>query len=118
MVNIGSGVSILSVRGPEHYNRVYGSSLGGGTFLGLCCLLTGCNSFEEALELAARGENEKVGTEVSVVEASGARACRCPEGVLELELKILVKKNMGKGVVTPCRKIQQLGRVFGPFMAH
>ena len=50
----------MSVRGKEHYNRVYGTSLGGGTFLGLCCLLTGCNSFEEALELAAKGDNEKV----------------------------------------------------------
>nr|CAD7433827.1 unnamed protein product [Timema monikensis] len=33
------------------------SSLGGGTFLGLCCLLTGCNSFEEAIELATGGDN-------------------------------------------------------------
>ena len=56
LVNIGSGVSILSVRGSEDYKRVYGTSLGGGTFLGLCCLLTGCNTFEEALELAAKGK--------------------------------------------------------------
>lgn len=34
LVNIGSGVSILSVRGPDDYKRVYGTSLGGGTFLG------------------------------------------------------------------------------------
>lgn len=59
LVNIGSGVSILSVRGPDDYSRVYGSSLGGGTFLGLCCLLTGCSSFEEALDLAAKGDNTK-----------------------------------------------------------
>lgn len=32
-------------------------SLGGGTFLGLCCALTGCQSFEEALELASQGDN-------------------------------------------------------------
>ena len=100
-MNIGSGVSILSVRGPEHYNRVYGSSLGGGTFLGLCCLLTGCNSFEEALELAARGENEKVGTEVTVVEDSGARACRCLEGLLELELKNTGEEEHGQGRCHP-----------------
>jgi pantothenate kinase len=31
----GSGVSILAVRGPEDYTRVSGTSLGGGTFLGL-----------------------------------------------------------------------------------
>ena len=39
---------------------VFFFSLGGGTFLGLCCLLTGCDSFEEAMELAAQGDNTKV----------------------------------------------------------
>jgi len=60
LVNIGSGVSILSVRGPDDFQRVYGTSLGGGTFLGLCSLLTGCATFEEALNLAAQGDNRKV----------------------------------------------------------
>ncbi|KAL3863289.1 hypothetical protein ACJMK2_005054 [Sinanodonta woodiana] len=60
VVNIGSGVSILSVRGPNDYKRVSGTSLGGGTFLGLCCLLTGCETFEEAIELAADGDSTKV----------------------------------------------------------
>ncbi|EMP24742.1 Pantothenate kinase 3 [Chelonia mydas] len=31
--------------------------LGGGTFLGLCSLLTGCESFEEALEMASKGDS-------------------------------------------------------------
>lgn len=35
-------------------------SIGGGTFLGLCSLLTGCNTFDEAIELAANGDNTKV----------------------------------------------------------
>lgn len=35
-------------------------SLGGGTFLGLCCLLTGCETFEEAIELASSGDNSSV----------------------------------------------------------
>lgn len=35
-------------------------SLGGGTFLGLCCLLTGCTTFEEAIDYAAVGDNTKV----------------------------------------------------------
>ncbi|XP_034939201.1 pantothenate kinase 3 isoform X2 [Chelonus insularis] len=60
LVNIGSGVSILSVHGPDNFKRISGTSLGGGTFLGLCCLLTGCNSFEEAIELATGGDNTKV----------------------------------------------------------
>jgi hypothetical protein len=38
------------------FRRVGGTALGGGTFYGLCRALTGCNSFEEALELAAQGK--------------------------------------------------------------
>lgn len=60
VVNIGSGVSILAVYGPDDYRRVSGTSLGGGTFLGLSCLLAGCRTFEEAIELAAKGNNENV----------------------------------------------------------
>ncbi|XP_050296593.1 pantothenate kinase 3 [Anthonomus grandis grandis] len=60
LVNIGSGVSILAVTGPTQCKRVSGTSLGGGTFLGLCCLLTGCNTFEEAISLAAEGDHTNV----------------------------------------------------------
>ncbi|KAG1680710.1 Pantothenate kinase 1 [Nymphon striatum] len=60
VVNIGSGVSILVVYSKDEYRRVSGSSIGGGTFYGLCCLLTDCNTFEEAIELAAQGDNLKV----------------------------------------------------------
>ncbi|XP_063899003.1 pantothenate kinase 3 isoform X1 [Helicoverpa armigera] len=60
LVNIGSGVSVLVVNAPDDYYRVSGTSLGGGTFLGLCCLLTGCSSFEEAIQLAASGDNTTV----------------------------------------------------------
>jgi len=60
LVNIGSGVSMLAVRGLGDYARVSGTSLGGGTFLGLSCLLTKCQTFEEALELAAKGDNKLV----------------------------------------------------------
>ncbi|XP_078462480.1 pantothenate kinase 3-like isoform X2 [Lampetra planeri] len=60
LVNIGSGVSILAVHSPNNYKRVTGTSLGGGTFLGLSCLLTGCKTFEEALSLAERGDSTNV----------------------------------------------------------
>lgn len=60
VVNIGSGVSVLTVTSPTQYHRVSGTSLGGGTFLGLCCLLTGCDSFEEAINLAASGDSTTV----------------------------------------------------------
>lgn len=60
LVNIGSGVSILLVKSETDYKRISGTSIGGGTFLGLCCLLTGCSSYEEAIELAAKGDSTKV----------------------------------------------------------
>ncbi|XP_002738197.2 pantothenate kinase 3-like [Saccoglossus kowalevskii] len=60
VVNIGSGVSILTVHSRHKFQRVSGTSLGGGTFLGLCCLLTGCQTFEEAIEMAASGDSTKV----------------------------------------------------------
>lgn len=59
-VNIGSGVSILIVNSKTEFCRISGTSLGGGTFLGLCCLLTDCNSFEEAISLAEKGNNANV----------------------------------------------------------
>ncbi|RWS00795.1 pantothenate kinase 1-like protein, partial [Dinothrombium tinctorium] len=60
VVNIGSGVSILAVTSPDQYKRVTGTSIGGGTFLGLCALLTGCETFEEAIALAKKGDSTKV----------------------------------------------------------
>ena len=60
LVNIGSGVSMLKVSGDGNYERVSGSSLGGGTFWGLCRLLTKCRGFDEMLELSAKGDNSKV----------------------------------------------------------
>ena len=59
-MNIGSGVSLLKVEGDGQYERVSGSSLGGGTFWGLCRLLTRCKGFDEMLELSMRGDNSKV----------------------------------------------------------
>ncbi|OXA51233.1 pantothenate kinase 3 isoform X2 [Folsomia candida] len=71
VVNIGSGVSMLAVTGPSTYRRVTGTSLGGGTFLGLCCLLTGCSSFEEAIELATLGDSTKVDKLVKDIYGGG-----------------------------------------------
>ena len=60
IVNIGSGVSILLVNSENSYKRISGTSIGGGTFLGLCCLLTNCSTYEEAIELASKGDSTKV----------------------------------------------------------
>lgn len=61
LVNIGSGVSIVKVEGEGQYERVSGSSLGGGTFWGLCRLLTKVKNFDEMLELSMKGNNQNVG---------------------------------------------------------
>lgn len=60
IVNIGSGVSILLVKSDRECKRIGGTSVGGGTFLGLCALLAGTTSFEEAILLAERGDSTKV----------------------------------------------------------
>lgn len=60
IANIGSGVSILLVTSPTQYSRISGSSIGGGTFMGLCSLLTGCQTFEEAMQLAKDGDSNKI----------------------------------------------------------
>mmetsp|Transcript_3067 Transcript_3067/g.6143 ORF Transcript_3067/g.6143 Transcript_3067/m.6143 type:complete len:446 (+) Transcript_3067:238-1575(+) len=60
LVNIGSGVSIIKVTGRTTFQRVSGSSLGGGTFWGLCSVLTNCKTFSEVIELSKKGNNHKV----------------------------------------------------------
>jgi len=60
LVNIGSGVSMIKVSGPREFQRVGGTSLGGGTLWGLLSLLTGARTFDEMLANAERGDNAKV----------------------------------------------------------
>eukprot|EP00299_Pterocystis_sp_00344_P010795 c4918_g1_i1.p1 GENE.c4918_g1_i1~~c4918_g1_i1.p1 ORF type:complete len:521 (+),score=155.14 c4918_g1_i1:30-1592(+) len=60
VVNIGSGVSVLFVENERTFERVNGTALGGGTYLGLCRLFTRCETFEEALRLAERGHASKL----------------------------------------------------------
>lgn len=62
LVNIGSGVSMIKVTGPgpNGFERIGGSSLGGGTLWGLLLLLTDANDYNEMLEMAQRGNNENI----------------------------------------------------------
>jgi len=59
-VNIGSGVSILRVDSENSFERISGSSLGGGSFWGLLTTMSSAGSFDEMLALASRGDNEGV----------------------------------------------------------
>ena len=60
LVNIGSGVSMVKVSGSRQYERIGGTSLGGGTLWGLLSLLTGARTFDEMLGMADRGDNGAV----------------------------------------------------------
>jgi len=59
LVNIGSGVSVLKVD-DQSFERISGSSLGGGTFWGLCKMLTDIKSFDEVKALSEKGDNKMV----------------------------------------------------------
>lgn len=60
LVNIGSGVSMIKVSGPKQYERIGGTSLGGGTLWGLLSILTGARTFDDMLRLAEKGDNTTV----------------------------------------------------------
>ncbi|EMD42304.1 hypothetical protein CERSUDRAFT_110825 [Gelatoporia subvermispora B] len=60
LVNIGSGVSIIKVDEDGSYERVSGTSLGGGTLWGLLSMLTPATNFDEMLALSEKGDNETV----------------------------------------------------------
>lgn len=60
LVNIGSGVSMIKVSGPREYERIGGTSLGGGTLWGLLSLLTGARTFDDMLGMAEKGDNSAV----------------------------------------------------------
>ncbi|KIY46306.1 pantothenate kinase [Fistulina hepatica ATCC 64428] len=60
LVNIGSGVSIIKVDEYGSFERVSGTSLGGGTLWGLLSLLTPATTFDEMLTFSERGDNASV----------------------------------------------------------
>lgn len=71
LVNIGSGVSMLRVDGPSKYQRVGGTSLGGGTLWGLLSLLTGARTFDQMLAMADKGDNSSVDLLVGDIYGTG-----------------------------------------------
>lgn len=69
LVSIGTGTSILEIKGNKA-TRISGSTLGGGTFLGLSSLLSCSGSFSDLLALASRGERSGVDLLVSDIVPS------------------------------------------------
>ena len=71
LVNIGSGVSMVKVSGPRQFERIGGTSLGGGTLWGILSILTGARSFDAMLELADKGDNTAVDMMVGDIYGAG-----------------------------------------------
>eukprot|EP00754_Rhynchopus_humris_P008207 Rhum_TRINITY_DN13688_c0_g2::Rhum_TRINITY_DN13688_c0_g2_i1::g.62942::m.62942/K09680/coaW; type II pantothenate kinase len=77
--NIGSGTSVLRLNSDGTYERLGGTSIGGSTFLGLCRLTTGADSFESALALARAGDSRAVDTTVAdIYGANGVQMLGLP----------------------------------------
>jgi bifunctional damage-control phosphatase, subfamily II, fusion protein len=53
-------VSFVKVDGEGVFERISGTNLGGGTFWGLCRLLTRVRSFDKMLQLSSQGDSRKV----------------------------------------------------------
>ncbi|KAK3737322.1 hypothetical protein RRG08_067387 [Elysia crispata] len=92
LVNIGSGVSLCKVESESKFERIGGSSMGGGTFWGLGSLLTSAKEFDELLELAEKGDHKpvdmlvkdiyggnygEIGLRADVIASSFGKAARC-----------------------------------------
>ncbi|ETO21038.1 hypothetical protein RFI_16165 [Reticulomyxa filosa] len=83
LVNIGSGVSILRVDSPTAFERVSGTCVGGGTYWGLCRLAVSHDiTFEEAFELATKGDPNKVNMTVSDIYGGDYKIFNLPGDVV------------------------------------
>ncbi|VDK29676.1 unnamed protein product [Gongylonema pulchrum] len=95
--NVGSGVSVLAVRGHNQFERIGGSSIGGGFFQGICAIMCGCETFEEAIELASRGDNKNVDKLVKDIYGTGYDRMGLPGDIVAASFgKICNKKDRSK----------------------
>ena len=83
LVNIGSGVSIVKcVTNDGTYERVSGSTVGGGTFWGLCKLLTQATSWDEINDIMkCDGPGDNANVDLCVGDIYGNSARELPAGL-------------------------------------
>eukprot|EP01100_Stratorugosa_tubuloviscum_P015467 TRINITY_DN8937_c0_g1_i2.p1 TRINITY_DN8937_c0_g1~~TRINITY_DN8937_c0_g1_i2.p1 ORF type:complete len:387 (+),score=174.72 TRINITY_DN8937_c0_g1_i2:64-1224(+) len=91
--NIGSGVSILKVTSENTFARIGGSSIGGSTFLGLARTFTGCETFNEALELASQGDHSQVDMLVKDIYGKSYDLFNLPGDIVASSFGKLVRKS-------------------------
>ncbi|MDQ0269755.1 type II pantothenate kinase [Cytobacillus purgationiresistens] len=70
LINIGTGTSFYVNKNGKS-DRVLGSGVGGGTFMGLGQLLTGKSSYEELVELSDSGNREQIDLLVKDLYSNG-----------------------------------------------
>jgi len=102
LVSIGTGVSILRVDGPRKQERISGSTIGGGTYWGLCRLLTGSDSFSDVLNLAMKGDPSKVDMMVGDIYGENSDALEkigLPSDIVASSFgKLVTKQNPSEGI--------------------
>mmetsp|Transcript_12706 Transcript_12706/g.27045 ORF Transcript_12706/g.27045 Transcript_12706/m.27045 type:complete len:668 (+) Transcript_12706:37-2040(+) len=102
LVSIGTGVSILRVDGPRKQERISGSTIGGGTYWGLCRLLTGSDSFRDVLDLAMKGDPSKVDMMVGDIYGKNSSALEkvgLPSDIVASSFgKLVAKQNPSEGI--------------------
>lgn len=62
---------MIKVSGPDNFQRIGGTSLGGGTLWGLLSLLTGARTFDQMLAMADKGDNASVDLLVGDIYGEG-----------------------------------------------
>lgn len=62
---------MIKVSGPDNFQRIGGTSLGGGTLWGLLSLLTGARTFDQMLAMADKGDNGTVDLLVGDIYGEG-----------------------------------------------
>uniref|UniRef100_A0A914VQP2 4'-phosphopantetheine phosphatase n=1 Tax=Plectus sambesii TaxID=2011161 RepID=A0A914VQP2_9BILA len=82
LVNIGTGVSIVKVEGDTEFDRVGGSTLGGGSFFGLGSLLTDAKGFDDLLRMAEEGDHRNVDLLVSDVYGGAYQKLGLPSDLI------------------------------------
>jgi type II pantothenate kinase len=102
LVTIGTGVSVLRVDGPRKYERISGSTIGGGTYWGLMRLLTDVESFDDAMKLAEVGDPSKVDMMVGDIYGTNSDALEklgLPTNVVASSFgKLVAKEDPAEGL--------------------
>ena len=97
LVNIGSGVSMVKISGEKEYERVGGTSMGGGTLFGLLTLLTGADTYEDMLGLSEKGDNANVDLLVKDIYGQGYESIGLPGDIIASSFgKVWKRKRQGE----------------------